>query len=536
MWGLIQAAISAGLSIFGNTVGSQKVTKVRYAPCTKADLKSPESTKFELPESNVCPELSREYTLTYFSPVSNPYNDPSKYYQRIPSGTPNEPMLILGPSSWDTLMPNIRMTKIAIGAENDVVKGLFVDSLPLNMCPQKVSNKLESGSVVESAQAVPLPFESDAKGNITNQADKRLWVFPGRPFKSDVNVPVRADTKNGVTTYAANNGLATILYIYAVRDSTLFIELGGANGGSVPVYANGFDPVTKVGLPLNPSYTGGTRGVVYGLYDLKAGDVLKVWLGSVGQELASPTDVPQFDGNGQGGLATLLGGANGGGASYITHFLNADGRSLERAFANETLYSKLVCVAGSGGGASRNASGGSAGLTDLAFLYGQRSGKNTYGSAGGQSFVLGTAPYVPGLRVNGYSGGGGVETAGGNSNVFEPLEPMSSYGRRLDPFKEGSGGGSVVTDTGSGGGGGGGGLFGGGAGGFNGRAKPNNIHGAGGGGSSWTGLLKTATSGEPVTLNAYRDANWSTIPTSKDFPLSYSGYSDFGYLVIGLTK
>jgi hypothetical protein len=49
--------------------------------------------------------------------------------------------------------------------------------------------------------------------------------------------------------------------------------------------------------------------------------------------------------------------------------------------------------------------------------------------------------------------------------------------------------------------------------------KPHNIHGAGGGGSSWTGLLKPVAS-EPITLNLYRDSNWQS--------------NDYGYIVLGL--
>jgi hypothetical protein len=275
--------------------------------------------------------------------------------------------------------------------------------------------------------------------------------------------------------------------------------------------------------------------VVYGTYKLEKGDVLKVFLGSVGQEIQGPSDVIQFDGNGQGGQGTILGGANGGGASYICHYPESYGNPFERAIKNESVYSKLVCVAGGGGGASRNASGGFAGNFDNQFLYGESAQKKSYGSSGGRSYIVGPAPYLPGLRTNDFSGGGGVETSGGQSNVALPTFLTSSYGKKLDPFIQ-DGAGSVVTESGSGGGGGGGGLFGGGAGGFNGLPKPNNVHGGGGGGSSWTGLLQSATRKEAVSLNAYRTNAWKNIPTSTSFPLSYAGYSDFGYLVIGLPR
>jgi hypothetical protein len=535
---MVQFAISAGLStalsfigtFFGKTTG-QKAT---YAPCTKVPPSGPSDTPFILPVGAVCPAVATSYYQAYFSPASNPFYEPdgTNPYEILQNSNSLEPLIFrYKETSWSTLLPNGPLTKPFSQAN---IYGTFFLNKPLNLCPQKL--RVETGlsdSKIE-ALAVPLPVVCDAKGSVDivkTASSISLWVIPGAPLSEDVNVPVNdSATKNATAaTSPFPNGLASILFIYAIKKVTLYIELGGARGGGVKVFANGVNPITG-GVPLDPSYIGGNRGVVYGLYTLNENEVLKVFLGSAGQELLGPDDLPAFGGNGQSGLGTIFGGANGGGASYISHYVGPD--ALDKALANETKFSTLVCVAGGGGGASRNASGGSAGLTDSNFSYGQAGITNPYGSSGGKSLALGPAPYLPGLKTNDFSGGGGVETSGGQSNVTEPTEPKSSYGKRIEPFVN-DGGASVVTESGSGGGGGGGGLFGGGAGGFNGLPKPNNIHGAGGGGSSWTGLLKPANIGARVSLNAYRNTTWSSIP-KKGFAQSYAGYSDFGYLVIGL--
>ena len=535
MISFITAIVSGAISGLGAIIGvNQTSIRKKYPPCTVADGPN---TVFALPIDGTCPNENQPYYMSYLSPASNPYfvNNKKSPYQILDGALGSKPKFVYGPSTWKTLVPNGPVTNLF--AQKNVFGSAYTYegiSLPLNMCPQQRSFPDLQNVIQNEALALPLPIVCDVKGVtdlVATNNELTVWVISGLP-ESSTNVPVTFEDGLLADKKPFPNGLASTLYIYAVKDVTLFLELGGAMGGSVDVYANGVNPLTGRGLPLNPGYIGGTRGVVSGLFTLSAGDVLKVFLGSVGQELTGLSDIPYFDGNGQSGIATLFGGANGGGASYICHFPSSVGNPLDKAFANETAFSKLVCVAGGGGGASRNASGGSAGFTDNLFLYGSGPEKNPYGSSGGRSYVLGTAPYLPGLKLNELSGGGGVETAGGQSNVTEPTSPQSSFGKRIEPFKT-DGGGSVVTESGSGGGGGGGGLYGGGAGGFNGQPKPNNTHGGGGGGSSWTGLLKSPTK-LPVSLNAYRNESWLKIPSYKTFPLTYAGYREYGYLVIGL--
>jgi len=539
---MLPFVVSSGLSTFLGLLGTWgKSERKKYGPCTQI-AQVPTETPFELPVDNVCPNDSSSYYMAYFSPASNPFFVPTgpNPYDIVPYSNViiNAPFFRYKESTWNTLLPNGPINSPFPQAN---VIGTNFNSAPLNMCPQKLLIEAENQPTKTEALAVPLPIirgpAGSVDGNLTSSALK-LWVIPGTSnltgltLGTDINVPVNKGATAGATAASKPfpNGLSSTLYIYAVKDVTIFIELGGARGGNVEVYANGVNPITGVGVPLDPSYVGGNRGVVHGLYTLQANEVLKVFLGSVGQELGM-SDVPSFGGNGQSGIGTIFGGANGGGASYICHFTGTD--ALDNAFADTAKYSKLICVAGGGGGSSRNASGGSAGFTDNDFKYGEAPVAKAFGSSGGKSYALGPAPYLPGLKTNEFSGGGGVETSGGQSNVTEPTEPKSSYGKRIAPFKT-DGGGSVVTESGSGGGGGGGGLYGGGAGGFNGLPKPNNIHGAGGGGSSWTGFLQPATTGTRVSLNCYRNETWANIPKSKSFPQSYAGYSDFGYIVIGL--
>jgi hypothetical protein len=282
---------------------------------------------------------------------------------------------------------------------------------------------------------------------------------------------------------------------------------------------------------LNPvvftPYTAGCPGIVYGTFRVKKNDVLKIYLGSPGHKNDTPT-LP-FSGQGQGGIGTLYGGAFGGGCSYITHYpysnyghksfpaisLIAQYESvLDAAIANDR-NAQLVCVAAGGGGSSRHASGGSGGSSNDLLAFGDNIKTNRLGSAGGLSYTVGTAPMYTRQSANDLSGGGGAIKVGGASKVQNATS--SCMGRPLIPFVD-NGGGSVITDVGSGGAGGGGGLYGGGAGAYNDLAKPNNVHGAGGGGTSWFGLLGRATN-KNSTLNIYRSSALTT---------------EYGYIVIGV--
>lgn len=549
-------------------------------------------------------EATRSYQLALFSPVGNPMVDaasgatgpsvllstdkntadvtPTATATDFPAFTQLKD-LVAGQPVPITLMPSKAVT-VAAPIQDNV--NLFTASggsaepssdTVYNFCPQTFVFESDFDAGLKQSNftsAVPLPVSIVSRVADPTTTDPKIWVFAGladtAAGTNGLNVPVNIDATKRFLAASANggssapNGLATTLYVYAIKPVVIYLELGGASGGSVDVYSGGIDPKTKKPVKLDPGYVGGAPGVVYGLYPLAAGDTLKVCLGSLGDtNLSLPAP---FDGNGQGGIGTMFGGANGGGASYAVHYAassyggpNASKEAFAAALADQN--GTLVCVAGGGGGASRNASGGHAGFCETtvgpsgpiaaygSLGYGSAVTSSAFGSPGGATNVLGLAPVAPSHLLNGFSGGGGVVTTGGQSNVPNPAQgDRSCWGHKLQPFVQsgangGHGGGSVITDTGSGGGGGGGGLFGGGAGGYNGVAKPNNLHGAGGGGSSWFGLLKPGTTPLPVklsdgsepqsvgrssSLNMYRDA----AKTGAAWPPG-SGY---GYMVIGLSS
>lgn len=488
----VASALTGALAGAASYVYKKNSTN-QFAPCSAANVSEPNSTPLAIPDAlNQC--TSTTFEMIYLSPNNNflasgsameadgtKWND---YQVYRPSASINASKFQSNTSTW----------------YNPATEE------PLNMCPQMYT---KDGATVSSASAVPMPLLA---------TEPLVYIYSG---------PTAGNVLGGVAAISSTaQAFSPTLYIQAVNDVTLFLELGGARGGSVPVYTNGVDSTTGNPSADGPGYVGGAPGVVYGLYSLKTNDVLRVQLGSLGFWSTDPSAPPPFDGLGQGGLATTLAGANGGGASYAVHFEGVN--AMEDAMNAES-NGTLVCVAAGGGGASRNASGGDAGFGADKLVYGG-SVSQPFGSAGGQSFFTGPAPTVSGRPINDFSGGGGVMTAGGRSNVPSPWPTeTSSFGSRLQPFVT-DGAGSVNTDTSAGGGGGGGGLYGGGAGGYNGAPKPNNIHGAGGGGSSWTGSLRPATSGPAVTLNAYRT--------------SFGGTSQWdpktlhqnGYLVLGIAS
>jgi len=457
-------------------------------------------------------EDGAEYEAIFLSPQCNPTSSDSNMQPLVDNAGNNTTIGVQILGSVNTYVPYVPKGSLVAG---DIA--LWADTrsavpVPVNMCPQNLSTTI-SGVVIQSASALVLPLRPTPTGA---SPDPILYVLPGQELNPE---------SNAVANETAD-GLANTIYIVAKQSCVLFLELGGAVGGSVPIYTTGVD-ATGTAQPLDPSYVGGLGGVVFGTYTLKENEVLKVFMGSQG---TLQNNLPQpFDGNGQGGLATPFAGSNGGGASYIVHHrpfqtLNA----IDAAFQN--VGGRLVAVAGGGGGASRNASGGSAGFSgNPPFAQGIET--SFIGSSGGRNFILGPAPIVPGLRTIDLSGGGGVQTAGGMSKVTnQSPKANSSHGYRLVPFTQsglglsGQGGASVNTITGSGGGGGGGGLWGGGAGGYNGLTKPNNVHGAGGGGSSSTGLLAPVNKGKPITINPYRFTNGYVEPTSNVHNIYKHGY------------
>ena len=355
------------------------------------------------------------------------------------------------------------------------------------------------------------------------------FKFPSKSSPAAFITPGEKGADDNVASTTSSLGLTNTMYINVQFDTTFFVELGGGRGGSFPVYANGLD-LKNNPVPLDPGFSGGPGGIVYGLLKCRKGDVLKVFLGSVGVELdanSNSTTANNPFSSGQGGIGTIFGGANGGGASYMVRF-----SSLTDAYTNSN--GTLVAVAAGGGGASRNASGGSGGSAAPLLRYGETVKTSPDGSAGGLSNVVGPAPSVLSRRVNVLSGGGGSSIVPGLSDVTDTPERSSSWGQKLSPFEDSgfvptknghSGGGSVITFSGSGGGGGGGGYFGGGAGAWNQVFKPNNLHGAGGGGSSWSKLTKAT--GDNSTINVYRRG---LMPTEDPKNALFG----FGYLVLGV--
>lgn len=506
-------------------------------PCASPGI----GTTFIIPDANnVCSnDAEAKYQLVYLSPEVNFYEANS------PMSTTGQTVTILE-NQYNVWAPNVEPDV----SSNNVDLFFRTNSRPVNVCPQTYTSNTPNPGVIPNPSVVQLPLplatSSKLRGNtnrprVTREAIRSgpvaVQIFSGPPGSTqNVPAPISGLTK----------GLSSNVYIYAVDNATLFLELGGGRGGKYQTYSGAVNATTGEPTPLVPTYEGGAPGVVYGLWRMPIGSTIRAFLASQGTLTADPSLAPPYDGRGQGGLGTIFGGANGGGASYLMYYAPVPGDlngSLNNAIANRN--GRLIAVAAGGGGSSRNASGGPAGYFVDQFidggyttlLYGAGVTTNQWGSAGGQNYVLGTAPSRPGNPTNQLSGGGGTNNSGGASNVPSPFpSPFSNFGAPLKPFLS-SGGANVSTDVSSGGGGGGGGLYGGGAGGYNGIAKPNNVHGAGGGGSSTFGDLQPATT--PIanagvngvrgaTLNLYRESEgaisvWNPILDNS-----------FGYLVVGI--
>lgn len=550
------AGAATGLARLAANYLTPEEPRTTYGPCTTADG---QNTQLVLPEANkTCPDASgAHYTVAYFAPRGSPENSG---LQRLGTIT----VEVADSNEYELLGPSRNATLWGPSGPGSTTNA-FLDSAsgPINLCPQTRAATANGRITGATAVALPMPTENESRRRSAHngltldvraaQASRVLLAIPGLS-SAGASGPNNPNPIN-VPAVGQQPGLCNILYLLAERDADLYLEVGGARGGDVPLYTSGIDPTTGVAAPLTPGFVGGSPGVVYGLYSVKTGDVLKVFLGTAGAEVLQTTEQPA---NGQGGLGTLFGGANGGGASYVVHYkASTFGRRTFDAAFNNRLGGTLVCVAAGGGGASRNASGGSAGFCETstaasgqpavtygALEYGGRIETSDAGSAGGDSFVVGPAPLRPGLATNQLSGGGGVSGLGGKSNVPSPISPRACFGSKLVPFAtassagNGGGGGSVVTDIGSGGGGGGSGLYGGGAGGYNGFPKPNNVHGGGGGGASWTGALKKTSRGAySACLNPLRSSlYWPNNVRPWQARIENSENGANGYLVIVLSN
>ena len=549
-------------------------------PCTIA---SGSTTEINLPNlDGSCSKDPGNLQLIYMNPCGNPNmsqdiaiflpnkNSDGSYTSQINKNTNNDGVEFTfdSGSGLQTQYCTMGLSKTLPFGRVQIPQNSSAQFATINMCPQTFTKDNKN---IDFACAVALPlFGSNNPGTTSPSA----WVIPGLSSTSmesnGINVPCTFDPNSTPTNSITRTGLATEIYMIFLKDTIFSLELTGAYGGTVNVYTNGVDPN---GQPSTvEGYLGGEPGVVYGLYTAKANDVIKFFLGSPGDDSSQWTNplLFSFNGNGQAGLGTTYGGVNGGGPSYAVHYPVSQ---FKKAGASEKLFEGplqsaisnldglLICVAGGGGGSSRNASGGHAGLdnyddpvTGKSLNYGTQNAvitknpngsiksrvpKSVYGSAGSANFVTGSAASLRQRSVNGISGGGGVLTIGGQSNVPNPIKRHACDGQELKPFvgqsetSSGTGGGcATATDIGSGGGGGGGGLFGGGAGGYNGLAKPNNVHGAGGGGSSSFGLLEKNANGPDglgyYSLNKFRDIQWPIQQLSTETP-----NQKYGSLVIG---
>jgi hypothetical protein len=523
---LTAAAISAVSFGLYKLASVFKTKNAGGGPCIASSANAPAEMPFVLPQPDgQCPKSEPpQYDLVFFSPEGNPTIATN---EQEPDGTRTHSAVVSGIKYTYQAYTRSTSSEVKNPVSNVNCYINAITSVPLNMAPQLLRTS-DTAEAPISGTATFLPLGS---------LSPTLVVTCGLPNGTQISENWPAVDYSAAQPPAGapvSNGLATVMYIEALNDCYVYLEIGGARGGNVEVYTSGIDPISGTAKPLDPSYVGGKPGVVFGTLRLVAGDVLKVFLGSQGTSALDSTGALIYDGNGQAGLGTIYGGSNGGGPTYIVKYdSKLKGGALSAAYEAQNTYD-LIAVAAGGGGASRNASGGSGGLNADFMNYGQaQTVSSVFGSSGGKSFILGPAPYVPGRLTNDFSGGGGLITIGGASLVTSQQPSRASEGSSLKPFvgqisPQPQGGASVNTVVGSGGGGGGGGYYGGGAGGFNGYPKPNNVHGAGGGGSSFLGSsLEAATKGLNVNMNAYRAAVaqplWDPLKCNTN-----------GYLLIGL--
>jgi len=242
-------------------------------------------------------------------------------------------------------------------------------------------------------------------------------------------------------------------------EGQLYMEAAGGTGASITYYTD-----TNV-APV--SYAGGTPGMVYGTVSVKPNDTFDISFGynASPANAASIAEGVQQVVPGNGGLASLLGGSNGGGCTVVTK-----GNTVPVADTRSS--SAPLLVAPGGGGAGRNGAGGNA------------------GSPGPYKYLE-----VPSQVTHGLNGQSVIDP--NNDPVYAKPSPVtlsgeggsSKGGMSLDPNGTGSFlQGGNASDFLSSGGGGGAGFFGGGSGFTNGLSKPNNVQGAGGGGSSFSSM------------------------------------------------
>lgn len=252
-------------------------------------------------------------------------------------------------------------------------------------------------------------------------------------LKLKVEAEQRVDSMDGGINTTVFNYTGDSQMYYVPRDGYYYIEMAGAQGGTVPT-----------------GYAGGKGATTTGYIYLKAGDKLYFYVGGQGTSGTAAT------------IATYSGGYNGGGNCYVSRANSSqtaasgggatDVRLVGGSWDNKSSLISRIMVAGGGGGAyseyvstSDNAYiwGGDGGT-----LYGEipiyksytgYSSLNPLGgtqNSGGKGLDSWTATSYTdsysgkfgsgGTGGNSYSGGGGGYY-GGSSGVWQPGAGGSSY-------------------------------------------------------------------------------------------------------------
>ncbi len=280
------------------------------------------------------------------------------------------------------------------------------------------------GSTYVDAGATAL---DDIDGNITanivvtNPVDTNVlgqYIVRYNVSDSSGNAAIEVTRTVNVVAPPMNFAYTGAVQTYTIPTSgTYKLEVWGAQGGS------GYGSV------------GGKGGYATGEISLTAGEIINIYVGSIGGANGSPG----YNGGGWGGWGAIYDGGGGGGATDMRRGGTALGNRI------------IVAGAGGGGGYTTN-----------------------YGGVGGNP--AGNGGQYP------TNGGGGATTSAGGVAATSVACGSSIY---PGPGTLGNGGSGTGGDCTCGGAGGGGGYYGGGGG-------SNNGGGGGGGGSSYTGSLTNA--------------------------------------------
>ena len=279
-------------------------------------------------------------------------------------------------------------------------------------------------------------------------------------------------------------------YYVVKKAGKYLVELWGGNGATI----------SPDGTALGKGGIGGAGGHVYGVIDLKVGDVLFYSLGGNGSKTKE---------NGVGGGANGVGGTHGGagsttvgggggysalylfsGSDFTVRYLNAEGELVRDTILESDRLSKYIMIAGGGGGAGAYSSdktalpnGGAGG--SIGHTTGVLSG-SAYDVQG--TFFVGKDGASSGSNL-GYVGKGGSNQPGkaigtmlGWTDTESPNDWRGTYNNSLSG---GAGGAGNLR-----GGAGGAGFCGGSGGVMESFISPNNV-GGGGGGSSFIASLMT---------------------------------------------